>query len=281
MDVGLLSYPRTGTELVSIPWQEQPMVLVVAPGHPLGKKLVRGRLAPQALAGVTFLGFTRELPIRRAIDRWLRQEGVQVRVQHEFDNIETIKKAVECGSGVAILPEATVGQEVLAGTLVALPLGGAVLTRPLGIVHKKHRHLSPAVRQFVERLAAEVGVVAANSAEVLASSRASNGVLSIEARRGGAGLEGARSAATLSDPIHSGVTDPGVIRPGELFEEGAAAQSNAVRRELLRAPSNAAVGQGLPATGAAPQNSPAQVKQSRGQARAGKLAAVSGTSHTA
>ncbi|MFM8584232.1 MAG: hypothetical protein ACKOFW_22465, partial [Planctomycetaceae bacterium] len=96
-----------------------------------------------------------------------------------------------------------------------------------------------------------------------------------------AGLEGARSAATLSDPIHSGVTDPGVIQPGELFEEGAAAQSNAVRRERLRAPSNVAVGKGLPSTGAAPQTSPAQVKQSRGQARAGKLAAVSGTSHTA
>jgi len=276
VDVGLLSYPRTGTELVSIPWQEQPMVLVVAPGHPLGKRLARGRLAPQALAGVTFLGFTRELPIRRAIDRWLRQEGVQVRVQHEFDNIETIKKAVECGSGVAILPEATVGQEVLAGTLVALPLGGAVLTRPLGIVHKKHRHLSPAVRQFVERLASEVGVAAANAAEAATSAEDSDGTPSTDARHSQARPDGPRRGETHAEPLNAGVT-----QPGELRSDAAAARENGAHIPVSRAAENAGLAEGLPSNRAAKHASPAQGQQSGVTARAGKLAAVSGTSHTA
>jgi len=211
VDVGLLSYPRTGTELVALPWQEQPMVLVVTPGHPLTQRLVHGRLPPAALAGVTFLGFTRELPIRRAIDRWLRQEGVQVRVQHEFDNIETIKKAVECGTGVAILPEPTVGQEVVAGTLVALPMAGAVLTRPLGIVHKKHRHLSPAVRQFVERLGAEVGVAAANRAEGEADGRPPD--LAPHALRDGAQVARVGTPPTQSVMTQSAATPFSAAQP--------------------------------------------------------------------
>lgn len=148
-DLGLVSYPRNRADLVSIPWEDQPMVLVASTRHPLATL----REVPAArLEGVAFLGFTRELPIRREIDLWLRQHQVEVELHHEFDNIETIKKAVECGSGVAILPLATVRNEVAAGELVALPLAGEPLFRPLGIIHKSNRQLSTAVQKFVQLL---------------------------------------------------------------------------------------------------------------------------------
>ena len=69
----------------------------------------------------------------------------------EFDNIENIKQAVDEGAGIAILPEPTLRREVRRGTLVqaplALPTGEAPLVRPLSIVHRSNRRLSPAVHR--------------------------------------------------------------------------------------------------------------------------------------
>ena len=70
----------------------------------------------------------------------------------EFDNIETIKRAVEIDAGVALLPEPTVGRELAAGTLCAVRLADDDLMRPLGIVHARGKPLAPTVQRFVELL---------------------------------------------------------------------------------------------------------------------------------
>jgi DNA-binding transcriptional LysR family regulator len=72
----------------------------------------------------------------------------------EFDNIENIKKGIEVGAGVALLPEPTVRQEVLAGSLRALPLSGCQLRRPIGIIHRRHHRLSSSALAFIELLRA-------------------------------------------------------------------------------------------------------------------------------
>ena len=148
-DLGLVSYPRHGGDLHSIDWQEQPFVLVCAPDHPLASKQT---LSLVDLEGVDYIGFTQELTIRREIDRRLRRKRVDVKVVHEFDNIETIKRAIEIGSGVALLPRPTVWQEISNGTLKAIEVVDSDLVRPLGIVHKRNKQLTTAMRKFVELL---------------------------------------------------------------------------------------------------------------------------------
>lgn len=148
-DIGLVSYPRHGGEFVGIDWQEQRMVLVAYPGHRLAG---RERIVIGDLEGEDYVGFTQDLTIRREVDRKLRRSGVTVHVVREFDNIETIKRAIEVGSGVALLPEPTVWQETAAGTLSAVPVGDVDLFRPLGIVHKRHKRLTSAVQKFIELL---------------------------------------------------------------------------------------------------------------------------------
>jgi hypothetical protein len=66
-----------------------------------------------------------------------------------FDNIETIKRAVEIGEGIAILPEPTVQNEVATGTLVTVPLIEPTLVRPLAIIHRKGAGLSKVARNFI------------------------------------------------------------------------------------------------------------------------------------
>lgn len=151
-DLGLVSFPHSGGDFTSIPWREHPLVVVVAPGHPLTD--CESFVEPQQLHQQDFVSFTTELAIRRRIDRWLKQAGVAVNPVREFDNIENIKRNVEEGTGVSLLPRPAVEREVCSGSLVALPVASVEWSRPLGIVHRRHRSLSRAARQFVEFLQA-------------------------------------------------------------------------------------------------------------------------------
>src|SRR5262249_37224608 len=103
------------------------------------------------LAGEKYVAFEKGLTIRRQVDRFLRAQGVTPSVVCEFDNIENIKKAVEI-EGVALLPEPTLRREVQAGTLVARPLVGCRLVRPLGIVQRRHHRLTSTAQRFLDLL---------------------------------------------------------------------------------------------------------------------------------
>jgi DNA-binding transcriptional LysR family regulator len=147
-DFGLVSFPRKSRELITLPWREEEMLLVCSPRHGLAQNLA---VPPRQLAGEKYVAFEKGLAIRRQVDRFLRAQGIRPNVVCEFDNIENIKKAVEI-EGVALLPEPTLRREVQAGTLVALPLVGCRLVRPLGIVHRRHHRLTSTAQRFLDLL---------------------------------------------------------------------------------------------------------------------------------
>ncbi len=169
-DFGLVSFPRSTREMDCLPWREEAMVLVCAPSHALAS---RQAVRPGDLEGQKYIGFDRDLRIRREVDRFLREHEVAVEVALEFDNIENIKKAVEIGAGVALLPEPTLRREVHSGALVAVPLAGCRFVRPLGIIQRRHHHLSATARSFLELLRRPTS--AAPSATPTASETNTNG----------------------------------------------------------------------------------------------------------
>lgn len=158
-DLGLISFVTPRRELAVIPWKRQSMVVACPPAHRFAALAARqDGVRPADLAGERFVAFDRKLPVRRAVDRFLRRHEVEVTVTAEFDNIETIKQAVDEEAGIAILPEPTLRREVRRGTLVQAPLvlppGEPPLVRPLSIVHRGNRRLNPAVTAFIELLGA-------------------------------------------------------------------------------------------------------------------------------
>lgn len=148
-DFGLVSYPRRSRELLVLPWREEEMVLACSPRHRLAG---RASVEPPELAGEKFISFDKDLMIRRGVDRFLRDHGVSVEITHVFDNIESIKKAIELDAGIALLPFATVHREVEASTLVAIPLAGCRFVRPLGIIQSRQHNLSSTALRFRELL---------------------------------------------------------------------------------------------------------------------------------
>jgi DNA-binding transcriptional LysR family regulator len=148
-DIGVVSYPRGTRTVHAEPWREEPMVLVCAPGHAFAG---RDTIQLSALDGQAMVSFDPDLVIRHEIDRVFAARGVEPNVVMEFDNIETIKRAIEIDAGVALLPEPTVLREVAAGTLASVRIDDEELVRPLGIIHARGKPLAPTVKRFIELL---------------------------------------------------------------------------------------------------------------------------------
>jgi DNA-binding transcriptional LysR family regulator len=146
VDLGLVAYPTKDPKLEVVPLRKDMLVLICHPQHPLAKN--KG-ITLKEIAGKKFIGFEPDIPTRRAIDRILKEQGVQVQHVMEFDNIETVKRAVEIDAGIAIVPRGTITQEIAKQTLAEVRIEDAEFYRPLAAIHKKNKVLSPAMKQFL------------------------------------------------------------------------------------------------------------------------------------
>jgi DNA-binding transcriptional LysR family regulator len=146
VDLGLVAYPTRDSKLEMCPLRKEPLVLICHPQHPLAKH--KG-IRLKAISGMKFISFEPDIPTRKALDRILKDHSVQVQHVMEFDNIETVKRAVEIDAGIAIVPQGTVTQEVAKQTLAQVTLEDGEFYRPLAALYKKNKVLSPAMKQFL------------------------------------------------------------------------------------------------------------------------------------
>jgi DNA-binding transcriptional LysR family regulator len=140
-EMGLVAYPQPRAGVDVLPFRDDKLSLVCAPSHPLAGK---SKVSLAAIAACPFIAFDREAPTRKGIDRLFRDRGLDLNPVMEMDNVETIKRAVEMGLGVAILPEATVEHEVAEKTLTCKPFAEGSFTRPIGILLRKGKYLDRA-----------------------------------------------------------------------------------------------------------------------------------------
>ncbi len=160
VDFGLVAFPQKLRQIETIPFRNDRLVLITHPNHPLART---AEVDLKSLAGHKFIGFDPDIPTRKAVDQIFRDNKLEITPVMEFDNIETVKRAVEIDHGIAIVPHATVVQEVKQGTLSAVPFRGKEFTRPLAILHRKGRVLTPAMKKFIETLSGAEAVAAAEA----------------------------------------------------------------------------------------------------------------------
>ncbi|MBI1897533.1 MAG: LysR family transcriptional regulator [Acidobacteria bacterium] len=146
-DLGLVSYPEATREIAVIPWREEEMALACSPRHALA---LRPQVGPEDLEGVEFVAFDPELPIHDHIAAYLQSGAPEPNVVLHFDNLQTIKEAVELNSGVSIVPVRVLRAELEQGRLAAVPLRAPGLHRPLGIIHRKKKRFNRAAQLFLE-----------------------------------------------------------------------------------------------------------------------------------
>lgn len=147
LDIGVVALPRRDRNLQVYGFEDEPLMLVCSPDHVLS---IKSEIDIHQLQGEKFIAFAQDVPTRELIDSILSRYGVNVRTVMEFDNIETIKRAVEINSGVSILPKSSVRMELASGSLKAVKLNNENFYRPTGIIVRRDRTLSKAARYLIE-----------------------------------------------------------------------------------------------------------------------------------
>lgn len=149
IELGVVAFPEPRRGITIVPMPSDRLVLICPPEHELAK---RDKITVKELKGKPFVMFERDIPTRKAIDRILKSYGVKVRKVAEFDNIETIKRAVEVGFGLAIVPHPSVIDEEKNGQLAVIQLAEKDWVRPVGIIYRSDRNLSLAAKKFIQLL---------------------------------------------------------------------------------------------------------------------------------
>lgn len=149
VDLGLIAYPVKNPKLEIVPFGKDSMVIICHPHHPFAKKK---SIKLKELSDQEMVGFESDIPTRKAIDKILNQYKVVVKYVMEFDNIETLKRAVEIGAGVSIVPQATVSQQIAQKTLSSVVIEDGQFFRPIAAIYKKSRVLTPVMKEFLTTL---------------------------------------------------------------------------------------------------------------------------------
>ena len=149
IDLGLIAYPQKHKQLEVLPFHDDVLVLVVSPEHPFAD---RKSVDIQEVAGQKFIGFEPDIPSRKATDAIFKEENIEAEPVMEFDNVETVKRAVEINAGIAILPQTTVVREEAQGLLKILKFKNKTYKRPLALIHRKGRVLTPAIKKLIDLL---------------------------------------------------------------------------------------------------------------------------------
>ncbi len=148
-DLGLVAYPqaRKGVEVETV-WKDK-LVVICPPGHDLAEEK---SVALKRLNGQRFVSFEPDLPTRKALDEILKEAGVVVEEVMEFDNIETVKQGVVIEKAISIVPRDSVQREIQSGALCQIDIEAKNIWRPLGIVRRRTKAITPAMREFIALL---------------------------------------------------------------------------------------------------------------------------------
>ncbi len=164
VDLALVADPRPDRRLCQEVIFEEHVSLVCGRSHPLyGKSMVR----PSDIKGLKFVSLSHESPTGRLIHEHLARLGINVEPVVSTDNVETVKKMVEVGMGIAFLPDmvtapdiscsgdsnGTDGIEETTGRLSRIKVG-PTLFRKIVLVTWKHVELGRTATAFIEELRA-------------------------------------------------------------------------------------------------------------------------------
>ncbi len=130
--------------------EEVEQLIVVGPAHPWWN---RESVVCADLNGQNFVMRQRTSQTRLWLDSRFQAAGTQIQVMAEFDNVESIKRAVAKNMGISVLPGYAIAGEVEAGALRGLRVADKPMQRTLKLLWNQDGFLTPVVRAFLRHLA--------------------------------------------------------------------------------------------------------------------------------
>lgn len=146
VEIGIVSFHPPDPALQTVPVATDELALIVAPNHPLaGKKIV----SVKELGVETFIAHNVRSPYREKVVQTFEKHRTPLNISMELPTLEAIKRFVEQGMGVALVPRLAAQAEIDRGQIVAITVREMRLERKLYLIYRKGAKLSHAARAFL------------------------------------------------------------------------------------------------------------------------------------
>lgn len=145
VDFGLVSFPQSTKDVEAVAWLDEPMRIICSDRHPFASQ---NEVSAADLSGTQMIGFVKSLRLRQEIESVLSEAGITVDFPMEFDNTDSMIRAIQATGGIGILPEAAVRRETADGRLRVIRCSDFSMTRPLGIAFRRGEKLSLPSTEF-------------------------------------------------------------------------------------------------------------------------------------
>ena len=146
-ELGVLTYDPQEPQLHSLVVYQDELIFVVPPKHPLASSR---QVSIRQLGAESFVAHIVTSPYREKVIQAFKRYKTPLHMDIELPTLQAIKRFVILGSGVALLPEISVENELARGELVRIPVRELRLHRKLRMIYRKSANLSHAARAFLK-----------------------------------------------------------------------------------------------------------------------------------
>jgi DNA-binding transcriptional LysR family regulator len=146
VEMGVVSFRPDDPQVVSTVVYRDELVCVMGPGHELARA---GKASIARLGRESFVAHNVPSPLRQKVIAAFQRHKTPLQMEVELPSLEAIKRFVQRGNGVALVPRLTVEGELESGALVAVEVPELQVERKLRLVHRKQAALSHAAKEFL------------------------------------------------------------------------------------------------------------------------------------
>lgn len=148
-DLGFISYSVEHQKLLVKEVLEDRLVIITPPEHPLAHKKL---LKPEDLEGQNFIMHEKGSAPRQAIEKLIRKSNISVKIPLELSSNRAIKRAVEAGTGIALISRKVAVEEIGAKRLKAIILADPSMKRKFFMVHHKDKYISESLKLIIDQV---------------------------------------------------------------------------------------------------------------------------------
>ena len=154
VEIGVLSFKPDDQQVHSVVVYRDELVLVANPKHVLARA---GEVSIRRLGTENFVAHNVASPQRQKVIQAFRKHRTELQMGVELPSLEAIKRFVEMGNGVALVPGLTVAKELGSGELVQVRVKELQIERKLRLVYRRQANLSHAALEFLRVVEAYAG----------------------------------------------------------------------------------------------------------------------------
>ena len=145
-EIGVVSYKPSDSAIASVPVMTDELALIVAQDHSLADREI---VSVRELGAESFIAHNVASPYRERVIRTFEKYKTPLNISMEMPTLEAIKRFVEQGMGVALVPRLTAQSEIARKQVVALTVREMRLERGIHLIYRKGATLSHAARAFL------------------------------------------------------------------------------------------------------------------------------------